>query len=181
MPNKGQVRHDHADPTDTDAVFVAFVRARGRALARTATLLAGDPVAGEDLLQTALAQTYARWRGNRDITDLEPYVRVVLVRAQISWRRRLSSTEQPAGQWYDDESCGPDIAERLVERGVLLEALQQLAPKQRATLVLRYFDDLSEADTARALGCSTGSVKQHATRGLARLRLLLGDAVVVAP
>lgn len=161
-------------PGHTDAEFVAFVRTHGRALARTATLIAGDRVAGEDLLQTALAQTYVRWRRRDDIADLEQYVRVVLVRAHISWRRRLSSTEHP----YDltpEEVVAPDIADRMVDRGLLLSALRQLPPKQRATLVLRYFDDLSEADTAKALGCSTGSVKQHSTRGLARLRALLGD------
>ena len=159
---------------------MAFVCERGRALSRTATLITGDPVAGEDLLQTALAQTYVRWRKQNDILDLEQYVRVVLVRAHISWRRRLSSTERPSANLLLDEAEGPDIADRLVDRGVLLAALQQLAPKQRATLVLRFFDDLSEADTARALGCSTGSVKQHSSRGLARLRLLLGDDAIVA-
>jgi RNA polymerase sigma-70 factor (sigma-E family) len=166
--------------TGGDEAFVAFVREHGRSLSRTATLIAGDPVAGEDLLQTALAQTYVRWRKQADILDLEQYVRVVLVRAHISWRRRLSSTERPSDHHAFAEAEGPDIADRLVDRGVLLAALQQLAPKQRATLVLRFFDDLSEADTARALGCSTGSVKQHSTRGLARLRLLLGDDAVLA-
>ena len=164
----------------SDQEFVAFVRARGRALARTATLIAGDPVAGEDLLQTALAQTYARWRAKDDISDLEQYVRVVLVRAHISWRRRLSSTERPVEHGFPEDEA-PDIADRMVDRGVLLGALRQLPPKQRATLVLRYFDDLSEADTARALGCSPGSVKQHSTRGLARLRQLLGPDAVLVP
>ncbi|MCU1602502.1 MAG: SigE family polymerase sigma factor [Frankiales bacterium] len=162
----------------SDEEFTAFVRVHGRALARTATLLAGDRVAGEDLLQTALAQTYARWR-KADIEDLEQYVRVVLARAQISWRRRLSSTERPL-DLEPDELPVPDIADRTVDRRVLLGALQQLPPKQRATLVLRYFDDLSEADTAKALGCSAGSVKQHSTRGLAKLRALLGPDAVLA-
>ena len=163
----------------TDEEFVTFVRVHGRALARTATLIAGDRLAGEDLLQTALAQTYARWNDKRDIEDLEQYVRVVLVRAQISWRRRLSSTERPLDLAPDDAPT-PDIADRMVDRGVLLAALQQLPPKQRATLVLRFFDDLSEADTAKALGCSAGSVKQHSTRGLAKLRSLLGADAVLA-
>jgi RNA polymerase sigma-70 factor (sigma-E family) len=161
-----------------DQDFVDFVRQHGRALARTATLIAGDPVAGEDLLQTALAQTYARWRGRDDIADLEQYVRVVLVRTHISWRRRMSSTEHVVDLDLPEDPQ-PDIADRMVDRGVLLAALRQLPPKQRATLVLRFFDDLSEADTARALGCSTGSVKQHSTRGLAKLRALLGDPTLV--
>jgi len=160
-----------------DAAFTSFVRTHGRQLARTATLLAGDPASGEDLLQAALAQTYVRWRSRRDIADLEQYVRVVLVRTQISWRRRLSSTELPT-DLAPYEDAGPDIADRFVERGRLLAALQQLSSKQRATLVLRFFDDLSEADTATALGCSAGSVKQHTARGLARLRELLGDEAV---
>ena len=165
--------------TDTDSRFESFVRAYGRSLARTATLIAGSPFAGEDLLQTALAQTYAQWRRRRDITDLEQYVRVVLVRTHISWRRRLSSTEHPV-DIPPEEHTSPDIAERYVERRVLLAALQELAPRQRAALVLRYFDDLSEADTARALGCSTGAVKQHTTRGLNRLRQLLTTDLVGA-
>jgi RNA polymerase sigma-70 factor (sigma-E family) len=162
-----------------DEEFISFVRAHGRALARTATLITGDPVAGEDLLQTALAQTYARWRTKSDIADLEQYVRVVLVRAHISWGRRMSSTEKAWGVELP-EAAVPDIADRMVDRGLLLSALQQLPPKQRATLVLRYFDDLSEADTARALGCSTGSIKQHSSRGLARLRTLLPADVLAA-
>ncbi len=163
-----------------DEPFSAFVRAHGRSLARTASLLAGGPTAGEDLLQTALAQTYARWRGRGDIDDLEEYVKVVMVRAQISWRRRLASRELPF-ELAGPEAAGPDIADRLVQRGVLLEALRQLPPRQRATLVLRFFDDLSEADTARLLGCSPGSVKQHSTRGLARLRTLVADRASVLP
>ena len=159
----------------SDESFVAFVRARGRALARTATLIAGDDVAGEDLLQTALANVYTRW--HRGIENPEEYVRTTLVRTHISLRRRLMTTERPIGSAVVDAE-GPDIAERLVDRDVLLAALAQLAPKQRAALVLRYFDDLSEADTARALGCSTGSVKQHTTRGLAKLRTLLPEGVV---
>lgn len=155
----------------SDESFVAFVRQRGRGLARTATLIAGDPVAGEDLLQTALANVYTRWHRG-PIDNPEEYVRTTLVREHISWRRRRMSTEVPVAS-ADVDRLGPDIADRLVDRGVLLHALAQLAPKQRAALVLRYFDDLSEADTAKALGCSTGSVKQHTTRGLAKLRTLL--------
>jgi RNA polymerase sigma factor (sigma-70 family) len=102
------------------------------------------------------------------------------VRTQISWRRRLSSTERPSVLPPDD-AAEPDISERHADRGVLLAALGQLSAKQRAALVLRFFDDLSEAETARALGCAPGSVKQHTTRGLARLRELLGDSPMVAP
>ena len=166
--------------TAAEQEFIAFVRAHGRALARTATLIAGDATAGEDLLQTALARTYVRWTTAADIEDLEAYVRVVLVRAHISWRRRLSSTEL-VRDVAPEELTAPDIADRLVDRGLLLGALQKLPPKQRAALVLRYFDDLSEADTAAALGCSAGSVKQHTSRGLARLRQLLGAEAAVLP
>ena len=188
QPNALSVRHSGVVAATSDEQFVAFVRARGRALARSATLITGNPVAGEDLLQTALAQTYARWRIKPDIDELERYVRVVLVRAHLTWQRRKSSDELPAELGLGLSSGGevthdvaPDIAERFVDRAVLLAALQRLAPKQRAALVLRFFDDLSEADTAQALGCSTGSVKQHTTRGLAKLRLLLGSEVALAP
>lgn len=163
--------------TADDARFVDFVRAHGRSLARTATLIAGDPVAGEDLLQTALAQVYVRCKASDDIEDLERYVRVVLVRAQISWRRRLSSTELPAGIGFEETSA-PDIADGLVDRRLLLAVLRKLPAKQRATLVLRFLDDLSEAETARIIGCSKGAVKQHTSRGLAKLRELLGAEVI---
>ena len=167
-------------PSVADDAFEAFVRAHGRRLARTATLIAGDVVAGEDLLQTALAQTYLRWRRDADIADLEQYVRVVLVRAHISWRRRLSSTEHAVDR-PEVERSSPDPAERYVERRVLLAALQVLPAKQRAALVLRYFDDYSESETADALGCSKGAVKQHTSRGLARLRLLLEREELMTP
>lgn len=169
-----------ASRAGADQEFVTFVRAYGRSLARTATLITGDPVAGEDLLQTALARTYVRWTTQADIDDLEAYVRVVLVRAHISWRRRMSSTEV-VHDLAPEDIAGPDIADRMVDRGMLLAALQRLPSKQRAALVLRYFDDLSEADTASALGCSTGSVKQHTSRGLARLRQLLGSESAALP
>jgi RNA polymerase sigma-70 factor (sigma-E family) len=171
----GQVREDH------DSEFVQFVRTSGAALARTAVLLTGDPALGEDLLQTALALTFVRWRSSPDIVELEAYVRRVLVTANASWRRRRTNSELPtATPLY--EQLDDDIAPDLVERQRVLQALQRLPHQQRAVLVLRYFDDLSEADTAKALGCSPGSVKTHTSRGLARLRSLLSqDGAVSSP
>lgn len=154
-----------------DAEFTAFVRARAAALSRTAYFLAGDPHLAEDLVQTALAETYVRWSSIRG--DAEPYARRALVSANAAWWRRRSAGELPVHS--TPEPVGPDATAVVAERAPIVAALRQLPAKQRAALVLRYYDDLSEADTARALGCSVGSVKVHTSRGLQRLRALLGE------
>ncbi|HEX8002822.1 MAG TPA: SigE family RNA polymerase sigma factor [Mycobacteriales bacterium] len=158
-----------------DAEFTAFVRARGAALARTAWFLAGDPHLAEDLVQTALAETYVRWPS---VSDPEAYARRALVSANAAWWRRRSAGEVPVRATPD--AAGPDDTAAVAERVRVVAALRLLPAKQRAALVLRYYDDLSEADTARAMGCSAGSVKRHVWRGLARLRALLGEEQVAA-
>ncbi|GCD89069.1 SigE family RNA polymerase sigma factor [Nocardioides sp. LS1] len=147
------------------ADFEAFVVARRHALLRTAYLLTGDPDDAEDLVQTTLIKVVPRWTriGDRP----EPYVRKVLARESVNrWRRRrwreMSTQEIPDVPQHE----GPDTADRLT----LLEDLRRLSPRQRAVLVLRYFDDLSEADTAAALGISVGTVKSHTRDALAHLR-----------
>ena len=156
-----------------DEEFTAFVRARGPALARTACFLAGDVTRGEDLLQSALAATYVRWRSMPDIESLEAYVRRALVRSNAAWWRRRVSSELPVDVLPDRAVA--DATEGVVERDALMAALRRLPARQRAAVVLRFYDDLSEARTAELLGCSAGSVKQHTSRGLARLRELLPE------
>ena len=151
--------------------FEDFVRARSGSLLRTALLLSGQNRAeAEDLLQLALERAYRHWPKVCRSDEPERYVRRILANASADrWRRLARRPEQslpPAG-------CGPavcDHAAEIAERDYLLRALAALPPRQRAVLVLRYFDDLSEAETAQMLGCSVGSVKSHAARGLARLR-----------
>ena len=148
--------------------FRQFVAARGRALTRTAYLLTGDWQVGEDLVQEALTRTYLRRRRLRSAEGIEPYARKVLISLFLSSRRRLWHRELPFAIVPDQASNGSlDAAE---DRHGLWPALMALSAQQRAVLVLRYFEDLTEADIAAVLGCSPGAVKTHAARGLARLR-----------
>jgi RNA polymerase sigma-70 factor (sigma-E family) len=147
------------------ADFDAFVDARRDALLRTAFLLTGDHHDAEDLVQTTLLKVVPKWTriGDRP----EPYVRQVLARESVNrWRRRrwreVSTPMIPEVVQHD----GPDNVDRMA----LLADLRTLSPRQRAVLVLRYFDDLSEADTAAALGISAGTVKSHTRDALAHLR-----------
>lgn len=151
-----------------DEEFGQFVAARGPALCRTAFLLTGDWQAGEDLVQEALTKTYLRRRGLRDPAALEPYARKVLVSLFLTWRRRRWHRELPQAE--PPELGGADQADRLADRGGMWWALAELPPQQRAVLVLRYYEDLTEADIAAVLHVSTGAVKTHAARGLNRLR-----------
>ncbi|GAA2797767.1 SigE family RNA polymerase sigma factor [Nonomuraea dietziae] len=149
--------------------FRDFVSARSPALMRLAFLLAGgDQHAAEDLLQTALAKTVARWHA---VDAPEAYVRQVMYRQQISWwrrgafRRETTVAEPP--EWAVQD------ATHAVEVGIVVRrALAKLAPRQRAVLVLRYFEDLPEAEVAAVLGCSVGTVRSTTHRSLARLRVL---------
>jgi RNA polymerase sigma-70 factor (sigma-E family) len=157
-----------------DGEYAEFVSARGTALLRTAHLLARGPADAEDLLQTALVKTYLSWPKLRDVAAAEAYTRRVLVNTSVSWwRLRRNRDEQPAAFLPDQHVAHPAAA--LGERAVMIAALWQLSPQQRAVLVLRFYEDQSEAQIAETLGLAPGTVKSHSSRGLARLRELLGD------
>jgi RNA polymerase sigma-70 factor (sigma-E family) len=151
--------------------FREFVAARGSALLRTAVLLTGDRGRAEDALQSALVRLCLAWPRIIRRDAVEAYARKVLLREVMSWRRRRRVAETLVADVPDvprsDEAAAVD------SRDELLQALRALAPRQRAVIVLRYFDDASEAEIADALGITTGSVKTHASRGLAALRTLL--------
>lgn len=150
--------------TDRSA-FDDFVHARGPALARTAYLLTGDHHHAEDLLQSALMQAARHWE--RIETSPEAYVRRSLVNANISrWRKRRVA-ESPLGS-YDTPRADADVTVRLT----LEQALRRLTPRQRTVLVLRYFEDLTEAQAAATLGISAGAVKSMTRQALRRLRAL---------
>jgi RNA polymerase sigma-70 factor (sigma-E family) len=164
------------DPT-REQEFHDFVVARRADLVRTAFLLCGDPHEAHDLVQTALVRVHRRWAAIERADAPEVYARKVVVNLTASWwRRRLRVPLSEIG--------GSTVArpgDRVDDRAELWQAVMTLPPRTRAVLVLRYFEDLSEAETARQLGCSVGSVKSQASRGLARLREQLGrDAVGVA-
>ena len=149
--------------------FEEFVAARRQALLRTAYLLTGSHDDAEDLVQVALVKAVPHWGKIAD--HPEPYVRTVLARESVSrWRRRrwreLTTDELPDRQGPGDDPVG---------RLALREALARLAPRQRAVIVLRYFDDLTERQTAEALGIGVGTVKSQTRDALARLRQLVPD------
>jgi RNA polymerase sigma-70 factor (sigma-E family) len=145
--------------------FDEFVATRTSALLRTAYLLTADHGLAEDLLQTALAKSWFAW--GRIDGPPEPYVRRVLVTTYATWWRRRWRAERPTEQLPDR----PAVEEPAVEdRDALWRALDLLPRRQRAVVVLRYYEDLSEAETADALGISRGTVKSQASRALAALR-----------
>jgi RNA polymerase sigma-70 factor (sigma-E family) len=147
--------------------FDDYAAVRWSRLVRTAYLLTRDRALAEDLVQTALAKTWLAWGRIGD--DPDPYVRAVLVNTYTSWWRRKWRGETPTAQL--PEAAGTDQHAAYDERHTLRLALDRLPRRQRAVVVLRYYEDLSEAEVARILGCSVGTVKSHASRALARLRI----------
>lgn len=163
-----------ATTDESEDEFDAFVRSRGHALVRSAYLLTGDQHLAEDLVQTALARTYRIWRRHGIVDGPEAYTRKVMYHLQVSWWRRRRIRENLTATLPDLASVSdPDVETRLALRAALL----LLPDRQRAVIVLRYFDDLTESTTAEVLGLTLGAVKTHARRGLERLRELVPDSV----
>lgn len=154
-----------------DASFETFVSAASVRLFTMALLLTGHRRAeAEDLLQDVLERAYRQWRRIAGKGDPEPYVRQMMANAAVDrWRRLRHRREEPLTAASPDFAAA-DQAGALADRDLLLRALAELPPGQRIVLVLRYFADLSEAQTAASLGCTVGAVKSQASRGLARLR-----------
>ena len=155
--------------------FREFVLARHGALSRTAYLLTGDHHLAEDLLQAALVRTAAHWHRIAE-GNPEAYLRRVMVNERTSrWRRRRYAVEVPATTDTLAALAHPastDTADAVVRRTTLTAALARLPARQRAVIVLRYFDDLSEVETAETLQCTVGTVKSQTHHALARLRAL---------
>ena len=154
---------------DRDAEFAEFVAARLPALTRLAYLLTAHPADAEDLVQSALAKTYTGWSRVRHVDDPDGYVRAIVVNTNRSRvrRRRVREALMP----FVPDRAGASVGHLAVEdRAGLAEALATLPPRQRAAVVLRYCEDLSETTVAQVLGCSVGTVKSQAARGLAKLR-----------
>lgn len=159
----------------TDGGFDDFVAARWSALFHLARLLTGgDRHRAEDLLQEALVKLWFAWPRVADQAP-EAYVRKVLARAAARSARRRWWGERPVGQLPEPPSVG-DVSAAVAERSRLEAALSRLPPGQRAAVVLRYYQDLPEAQVAEALGCPLGTARSHAARGVARLRRILSDA-----
>jgi len=160
--------------SEAEDAFEEFVRGRSTHLFRLALVLTGwNRAAAEDVLQIALERAYRRrwllFRGGA----AEPYVRRAVVNAAIDWRRVLRRRgEQPLDTAAD--MAVKDRTGQVADRDVLVRALAAVAPRQRAVLVLRYWEDLSDGEIAAMLNCSAGTVRSQASRGLTRLRELTG-------
>jgi RNA polymerase sigma-70 factor (sigma-E family) len=162
--------------------FEDFVRARSTSLLRTALLLTGQNRAeAEDLLQVALERAYRHWPRISRFEEPERYVRRILANASTDRWRRLSRRPEQSLPGADSGPVAADHSAAIADRDYLLRALAALPPGQRTVLVLRYFDDLSEVETAQILGCTAGNVKSQAARGLARLREIEASAFAARP
>ena len=152
--------------------FSEFVEARSSSLFRTAYLMVGDHQLAQDLLQEALVKTLIAWPRLRDRANVDAYTRRILVTTSISWRRRRSFHERPTDTL--PERVDADPVDAVVIHGAVIAALLTVPPRQRAAIVLRYYQDLTEAQTAEVMGCSVGAVKSQVAAGLKRLREALG-------
>lgn len=157
--------------------FRDFVIARASSLRRTAYLLTGDEGHADDLLQTALTKVYLSWERIRDVRAAEAYARRTLVTTYTSWWRRRSWQERPAETVGERDQ--PDHTDALIDRTDLRQQLRSLPRQQRAVIVLRFYDDLTVAATADALGISAGTVKSYTSRALAAMRIQLTDRPTV--
>jgi RNA polymerase sigma-70 factor (sigma-E family) len=154
--------------TEADAEFQEYMAARWPVLLRTAYLLTGDQHLAEDVAQTALTRVYANWRKVRKADDVDAYVRRVLINANTGRFRKRRVPEHLTASPPDGQGSDPHAG--IDQRAVLMAALAELPARQRAVVVLRYWEDMTETQVASVLRCSVGTVKSQASKGLARLR-----------
>lgn len=162
-----QVDYRQSQPDDPG--FRDYVRARGRALLHTAYLLTGNRADAEDLVQSALAKTFRAWERIEDRAALDSYVRKAMVNTHISWWRRRRLEEFPTDEIPDqavaDHAGSSDLRE------TLQRAIDRLPERMRETVMLRFYDDMTEAEVAEVLGVSLGTVKSTVSRAVAKLRI----------
>lgn len=163
----GQERIRRAEGS-VDVDFQEFVVSRGRSLLHSAYLLTGNRADAEDLVQSALAKTYQAWNRIEDRKALDGYVRRAMVNTHISWWRRRKVDEYPTDDIPDqptaDDSANSEIHD------ALRRAIDRLPHRMRAAVVLRFFEDMTEAEVAEVLGISQGTVKSTVSRAVAKLR-----------
>ncbi|MEV5080125.1 SigE family RNA polymerase sigma factor [Streptomyces sp. NPDC056159] len=152
--------------------FASYVRARQPLLLRTARSLTANPSDAEDLLQTALTKTYVAWERIEDHRALDGYVRRALLNTRTSQWRKRKVDEFACDELPEPESApgATDPAEQQALRDAMWRAIMKLPARQRAMVVLRYYEDLSEVQTAEVLGVSVGTVKSAVSRALGKLR-----------
>lgn len=153
---------------DADREFHDFVAGSSRRLAQIATLLISDRHTAEDLVQTALVKAYLNWRIAREAPL--PYVRRVMLNQRTDWWRRLRGREQVTAELPDAPAFG-DLADAHASQDAVVQALRGLTKRERAVVVLRYFEDLPEAEIAAELGIAVGTVKSTLFRALGKLRV----------
>jgi RNA polymerase sigma-70 factor (sigma-E family) len=156
-------------PGFDDPGFREYVTARSRSLLRTAYLLTGNRADAEDLVQAALAKTYLAWDRIEDRSALDGYVRRAMVNTHISWWRRRRLEEYPTDEIPDQPVADHSGTSELQDS--LRRAVNRLPQRMRAAVVLRYFEDMTEAEVADALGVSLGTVKSTVSRAVAKLRI----------
>ena len=157
-----------ARPVD-DHSFREYVRARRQALLRTAYLLTGNLADAEDLVQSALAKTYLAWHRIEDRGAVDSYVRRAMVNTQISWWRRRRLEEFPTDEIPDQATVDYPVSSDVQES--LRQAIDRLPQRMRAAVMLRYYEDMTEAEVAEVLGVSVGTVKSTVSRAVAKLRV----------
>ena len=156
--------------------YASFVRARSQALLRSAYLLTGDQHLAEDLVQEALARTHRAWFRLHETGNAEAYARRIMYHMQVSvWRRRKVAEVLPGD--LPESAHRPNLEDSgvIVRRMTVERALRSLSPRQRAVVVLRYFEDRSEVEAADMLGVSVGTIKTQTMRALERLRKLVPE------
>jgi RNA polymerase sigma-70 factor (sigma-E family) len=173
FPFRRRTQGEEAKPVDEYEGFREFAAMNGPALLRSAYVLTGDRHRAEDLLQDVLAKLASRWHRIEPSGDSGAYARKVLYREFCSWWRVRRHHERPVAEPPD--AMVDDFADRADLRVALASALLCLPPKQRALLTLRYYEDQTEAETARIMGCAVGTVKSQTHKALQRMRALLPD------
>jgi len=157
------------------ATFPEYVSARSAALHRAAYLMVGDVGLAQDLVQEALIRTYVAWPRLHTPANAEAYTRKAITTIAIDWSRRKARwAERPSDRPPDTGT--PGHADGVDEQTWLWQCLRQLPMRQRVAIVLRYYEDLTEAQTAEAMGCAIGTVKSTVSAGMARLRVLVGPS-----
>lgn len=173
QPSAGWLRRDRTEQSDDNADFDEFMSAQWAPLFRTAYLLTGDYQLAEDLLQTSFAKVFLSWSKISRMGQPAAYTRKIVTNQAMSWWRRSSSSEVPTLDIQGGHHVGHE--DRVTQASVVWAVLATLPTKQRAVMVLRYYEDLSEAEIADTLNISPGSVKSHASAARATLAQRLGS------
>jgi RNA polymerase sigma-70 factor (sigma-E family) len=171
----GGVSRPDVVASDAPVDFDAWVTANGTALLRFAYAVAGDRGAAEDAVQTSLAKAYGRWPRISRVDDLAGYLRRMILNAHVSWWRRIPRRERPVHTFGMIDLAGPDLAEQVTPSDLVWECCKDLPPRQRAAIVLRFYEDLTYAQIGSVLGCPEATARSHVHRGLVALRLAIED------